>query len=610
MMGLGTAWGQVTDDIASVTVNGATTYYKRMITEGTGANQIIGALNAAAGQAGSSSANVTVVIELLKETSEYYSLGNPWTFNKNYVDITIRAKAGESFTSTLTRGSGNTGRMFSFSGTNSSLTFENITIDGGSNSDLAGGILNVTGGTVKINSNATFQNSTYSGYGGIIYINGASAVVILNGGTLKNGLAAGNNGRGGAVCVNGGGYFTMNSCLITGCVAQRNTYYAGGAVCVLNSNNFVMNGGTISDCHARSTDGTKGSGGAFAIDHGNTATINGGLITDCTAANLGGAIEVHGDLRMTGGTITHCSSGKGGGINFYNNGRHIYLSGSPRIYGNYNSTDNEERNVDIYYHYSSHGLTTSCITVEGNLNKDAVVGVYNTESNNHAGCRFGRYNEDVSAENFYIFKNDNVQLRGGDYDTDRYLLWTSRIARVSTDGGTTWTYYDYLVSINGWYYTGGHNPSNLHHGNIPGAFTEANASTAPNVIIETLYKNGEFEDVINASGDTQIANRYAKEDPTRSSSPSRTRTATRPWSTAHRSHSPTCLTTTLPTTTSHRSAVVSGSSAHWVSPTWLEKRRKKNKIIYIAILTGFLIKLKEGGPKGHPLFLPISQGSP
>ena len=130
MMGLGTAWGQVTDDIASVTVNGATTYYKRMITEGTGANQIIGALNAAAGQAGSSSANVTVVIELLKETSEYYSLGNPWTFNKNYVDITIRTKAGEFFTSTLTRGSGNTGRMFSFSGTNSSLTFENITIDG------------------------------------------------------------------------------------------------------------------------------------------------------------------------------------------------------------------------------------------------------------------------------------------------------------------------------------------------------------------------------------------------------------------------------------------------------------------------------------------------
>ena len=491
----GRAWGQADDDIASVTVDGTTTYYKRMKTDGTET----GALNFAASQVGTTSANVNVVVELLKETSDYYTLGNAWTFNKNYVDITIRTKQGESFTSTLTRGYNN-GRMFSFSGTNSSLTLENIIIDGGYDFDHnsghtttgSGGILYVGGGIVNINSGAVLQNSKSSddggilhAYGGTVNINSGATLqnsmaadggiasvtnngtLVLNGGTLRKGLAT---SEGGGVYLNGANaHFTMNSGTITECEAQKTTLYVGGGICVL-SHNFEMNGGTISHCHA------AGGGGAIGIGHDYYPTINDGLITDCTAGNHGGAIEIHGGLYMNGGTITHCHSDKGGAINFWS--KHvgddgwISVSGSTKIYDNTVEIDGviKEANIDIYNHYNNTGIKTTAIRIEKGkqLNSDAIIGVYSS-TNNEAGQGFASYitptagNNPSSYQNpvtdalpyLSAFRNDNkgglLLGTGANATAQGNLVWREAdpIVRVQRNDNPTWQYFEHLFTSGG-----------------------------------------------------------------------------------------------------------------------------------------------------------------
>ncbi|MBR3226232.1 MAG: prepilin-type N-terminal cleavage/methylation domain-containing protein [Atopobiaceae bacterium] len=126
------------------------------------------------------------------------------------------------------------------------LTFESITIDGGSRygrtSQRAGALINMKSKnvTVTINNGTTLQNSTTSLNGGAIHIgfDDINNKVIMNGGTIRNCTAP----KGGAVYVTnkGGSIFEMNGGTITG-----NTADTGAGIAVEGANSRLYFSGLV-----------------------------------------------------------------------------------------------------------------------------------------------------------------------------------------------------------------------------------------------------------------------------------------------------------------------------------------------------------------------------
>ena len=93
---------------------------------------------------------------------------------------------------------------------------------------------------------------------------------------------------------------------IRNCVSKNNE---GGGVHVSNAT-FVMSGGTISGCSA-------GAGGGLYATYSSKITINKGTISECSASEGGGLYVDGSTLTIEGGTISGCfvsDSGKGGGL--------------------------------------------------------------------------------------------------------------------------------------------------------------------------------------------------------------------------------------------------------------------------------------------------------
>ena len=81
----------------------------------------------------------------------------------------------------------------------------------------------------------------------------------------------------------------------------------GGGVLVSNAT-FVMSGGTISGC-------TAGAGGGLYATNQSTITISGGTISGCTAANTGGGLYAYDStINISGGTIKGNEAAYGGGV--------------------------------------------------------------------------------------------------------------------------------------------------------------------------------------------------------------------------------------------------------------------------------------------------------
>ena len=97
---------------------------------------------------------------------------------------------------------------------------------------------------------------------------------------------------------------------IRNCVSKNNE---GGGVHVSNAT-FVMSGGTISRCSA-------GAGGGLYAKYSSKITINKGTISECSASEGGGLYVTDSTLNIEGGTISECiasDSGMGGGLCAYN----------------------------------------------------------------------------------------------------------------------------------------------------------------------------------------------------------------------------------------------------------------------------------------------------
>ena len=97
---------------------------------------------------------------------------------------------------------------------------------------------------------------------------------------------------------------------IRNCVSKNNE---GGGVHLSNAT-FVMSGGTISRCSA-------GAGGGLYAKYSSKITINKGTISECSASEGGGLYVTDSTLNIEGGTISECiasDSGMGGGLCAYN----------------------------------------------------------------------------------------------------------------------------------------------------------------------------------------------------------------------------------------------------------------------------------------------------
>jgi len=367
----------------------------------------------------------TATIEVLSDCG----LASTVAFNRN-VTVTVKsADSANPVTVSRSAGLNKANRLFTVSlGT---VSFQDIVIDGARTSaGVNGALVGVTAGVLNLNSGTTLQNgvSTKDG-GGAAYISGG-ALNMNDGATITKCEATatvGYNGLGGGVLV-AGGEFTMNGGTISECAAYRDSHFAGGGVCH-SAGKFTMNGGTITKCSAPNS-----AGGGVGINHGMDMYMNGGTITECWSTDRGSAVEVHGDLYISGNsTITgnYTVEKNGGAVNFWNNARHLYVADSIRIIGNH-MANGAECNVDVYNHQSGSSETLGCIVIqEGKkINADAVIGVTTNTKQAKEDGQFGEYRNGAILDNLSAFVNDvNPDVHGADGGNNK-LIWSKGLKLV------------------------------------------------------------------------------------------------------------------------------------------------------------------------------------
>jgi len=203
------------------------------------------------------------------------------------------------------------------------------------------------------------------GYGGNIYMS-SSAVLEINGGVIKNGVAG---NVGGNIFMDGAAELTINGGKILGGTINGKGKN-GGSIFAGSKTVIVQSGGTISGGSCRNCGGNVYTNGRYTMKGG---TISNGVIRDFTTgkkvenAASANVFIVNGKFYMYGGTVT-------GGVQAIDtsatdkNDTTVLLSGYAKINGGENCT----RNLT---------LTTggSGITVRvGNMLKGSMVGVYTT----------------------------------------------------------------------------------------------------------------------------------------------------------------------------------------------------------------------------------------
>jgi len=248
----------------------------------------------------------------------------------------IYSDAGGPYT--LTRDPAYTGSMVVVS-VNSTLTLEDIILDGNKDAVDATGPIAQNAGTLTLGEGAVLQNNkntsmtggagVYQTSSGTLTIDGATITgnvhtnragggIASNGGTviMNSGTISNNSLEGTAASGNGGGIYVANSASFTmngGTISGNSGKNWGGGICVNNSSSLTINGGTIS---GNTCPGGSG-GGIYVSDNSSAYTIDGAVITGNSADDGGGIAS------SATGTISHTKitnntadpgSGYGGGI--------------------------------------------------------------------------------------------------------------------------------------------------------------------------------------------------------------------------------------------------------------------------------------------------------
>ena len=180
------------------------------------------------------------------------------------------------------------------------LTFMNVTLDGGNQQTAAqGNAIAITGGTVNLGSSATVKDfcvgsSTGGSSGGAVVVSGGT-LNMQSGAVIKD-----NSGvDAGGVLVNGtGAVFKMTGGEISG-----NSSSGNGAGVNLSLGMFNMSGGEIS------ANSASGNGAGVNVGGGSFNMTGGEISGNCTTSTdgVGGGVYIDGDsaqMSITGGEIT------------------------------------------------------------------------------------------------------------------------------------------------------------------------------------------------------------------------------------------------------------------------------------------------------------------
>ena len=161
------------------------------------------------------------------------------------------------------------GNLYAYSvKNNTQMVVNNATIENGT-AVSAGGNIEAYGGLITLN-NSTVRNGKTTGsstYGGNIDVRKSGGTVILNSGTVSDGVAL---RRGGNVVATGLGTFIMNGGTVTGGTVKGSGDY-GKSVFVFSGGNMIMNGGIIESA----TTTNEGFGNGIYVYDNSALTVAG-----------------------------------------------------------------------------------------------------------------------------------------------------------------------------------------------------------------------------------------------------------------------------------------------------------------------------------------------
>lgn len=298
---------------------------------------------------GSSSTDYTILISgEIKPKSGTTTTNFPSSLDEKVKSITICGVTGSD--SDILNGE-QKGSVLTI-GMTKPVTIKNLTIMNGKAAN--GGGINISAGTIKLETGAKISGNTVSKNGGGIFING-KGICTMSGGEISGNTA---NDSGGAVAFEKecpeakftmtGGKISENEASCAGGIYARNGIvsvtggeisgnkatgtsgggiYCGGPVDSDPAKNGTVNvGGTAV---IKGNRANKFGGGVF-IEYGKSFTFEGGTIggnseEDANTAEQGGGIYVSGSLTMSGGVIKGNSVTEDGGG--------LYASGETEITG-------------------------------------------------------------------------------------------------------------------------------------------------------------------------------------------------------------------------------------------------------------------------------------
>lgn len=298
---------------------------------------------------GSSSTDYTILISgEIKPKSGTTTTNFPSSLDEKVKSITICGVTGSD--SDILNGE-QKGSVLTI-GMTKPVTIKNLTIMNGKAAN--GGGINISAGTIKLETGAKISGNTVSKNGGGIFING-KGICTMSGGEITGNTA---NDSGGAVAFEKecpeakftmtGGKISENEASCAGGIYARNGIVSvtGGEIsgnkATGTSGGGIYCGGPVDSDPAKNGTVTVGGtavikgnrankfGGGVFIEYGKSFTFEGGTIggnseEDANTAEQGGGIYVSGSLTMSGGVIKGNSVTEDGGG--------LYASGETEITG-------------------------------------------------------------------------------------------------------------------------------------------------------------------------------------------------------------------------------------------------------------------------------------
>ena len=237
------------------------------------------------------------------------------------------------------------------------LRYADTTANGSVFEIVSGGDLTV------IDSRPNVEHKFVSNADGLWVLDEQNGTEIVRGGIITGGTGLtdrNNNGYGGGVYVDGGGWFTMTGGSIVGCKAEGYIAFGGG-VFVAKGGQFTMTGGSIVGCTAVADEYGHAYGGGIRNDGddnnsnvGRTTLSGTAEIRDCHAKGAfqlyGGGISDAGTLTISGDVkIIGCTAGGMGSDAMYVNANNDSSVTGGTFYGSIQDLGNKISGLIVTY---------------------------------------------------------------------------------------------------------------------------------------------------------------------------------------------------------------------------------------------------------------------